>query len=182
MKIAFSGSAGTGKTTLAKKISEIYKFKFIPEGIREYLSEQNIEHLRELNPNDSFVMQKEILKRKLSLENENLYNNFVADRSTADNLAYTLRWCSRNISEEEIRDYYMKCLDNLRVYDIVFFCPWNSIELENDSIRSNILFYQYEISMLIYGIIKSNNIPMHVLETSSLQDRLIEIQDILTLY
>ena len=45
MRIAFSGSGGTGKTTTLKAVNEKLGYPVVQEGVRKYMTDHNIEHL-----------------------------------------------------------------------------------------------------------------------------------------
>ena len=49
MRIAFAGSAGTGKTTTLREVNRTLKLPVIDEGIRSYLKDNDIEHFRDLD-------------------------------------------------------------------------------------------------------------------------------------
>ena len=49
MKIAFSGSGGTGKTTLLKELNKTMYYPVINEGIREWLRLHKFNDFKEMN-------------------------------------------------------------------------------------------------------------------------------------
>jgi nicotinamide riboside kinase len=97
LRIALSGSAGTGKTTLAQLLAERLKLPLIPEAMRTYL-EAGGDRLERLPPAEvasilaSFVQDLQ--------EQETRLGAFVADNGALDLAAYA-RWygCERAFLE-----------------------------------------------------------------------------------
>lgn len=180
MKIAISGSAGTGKTTLAEVLSERMGVQCIPEGVREYLVSRGVVDFRNMTPADTMEMQSHLLDQKIKLEN--VHTDFVADRSTADNLAYCLRWCARDIQDSILSEYMVRCEQHISVYDLIVFCPWGAIPYKRDNLRSRHLYYQYEMDRLIFGILAQWTSQYYVLKSIDLEDRVLELQNVISRY
>lgn len=88
MKIYFSGSHSTGKSTLARYVSQKYKLPMISETARMILSEQEtqIDLLRyDLDAIDKY--QQQVFNRQISEEQN--HSSFISDRSIVDVLAYS---------------------------------------------------------------------------------------------
>lgn len=169
MKIALAGTAGTGKSTLATEISNRFNTPLIPEYAREVAEEMGLNSPRDLPPNKALEFQSMILDRKVQAHEE--YEHFIEDRSTADSLAYFLRWNSRSASEDQSRDYVERCKHELRRYDKVVLLPFGGIPYERDGFRTNNLYYAYEIHCLILGILTDFHINYMTLTCSGLEDR-----------
>lgn len=88
MKIAVVGAHGTGKTTLAKAISEQQGLPLITEQARIVAKEMNINNCQSLlvNPELARAFQWKVLERQIKAQLE--HNEFVSDRSTLDCIAY----------------------------------------------------------------------------------------------
>ena len=87
MRVYIAGSHSSGKSTLARYISEKYELKFLPEIARTVLAEKelNIDSLRNnIDIVDDY--QKTIFLRQIR-EEAVQKDSFVSDR-TFDNLAY----------------------------------------------------------------------------------------------
>lgn len=170
MKIALSGSGSTGKTTLAYEFGKRFGVPVIPEYARETAQEMGIVEIRNMSPDQSYDFQRRILDRKINEELK--YNSFIADRCTADNIAYYLRWCCRDIDDERNQEYIELCREHLETYDKIVFLPWKSISLENDGFRSSKIYYQFEIHCLIFGILNQYHAPFMIYSDSDLEDRI----------
>lgn len=169
MKIALSGSGSTGKTTLAEEMGRRLNIPVIGEYARETAEEMGIENIRGMNPDQAYEFQMRILDRKLAEEDK--HDTFIADRSVADNIAYYLRWCSRDIDDDRNKIYVDRCIERLHHYDhIVVLPPW-VIPLEADGFRSAKIYYQYEIHCSILGILSDNKIGWVTMSDPELESR-----------
>lgn len=88
MRVYFVGAHSTGKTTLARYVSNEYQCPMITEVARMVLSEKEM-HLDALRYDLDEVdfYQREIFHRQI--EEEKRYPDFVSDRSFLDCLAYS---------------------------------------------------------------------------------------------
>jgi nicotinamide riboside kinase len=172
-RVALSGCGGSGKSTLATELSKELGWDRIEEGVRDYLKDNNIESLRGMTPERTMAMQIEMLQRKV--EKESTTENFIADRSTADNVAYALRWCAWDLPESAMKEYIGTAYHHAyNTYDLIIHLPWGIIPLQNDGVRSNKLMYQYEIDALIRGILMKWELPHYICTSVTLDDRVNE--------
>jgi len=136
MKIYICGSHSTGKTTLAKYISQTYNIPMLPETARLILAEKELEidSLRkDLDVVNSY--QRSVLYRQI--EQTKKFDNFVSDRAF-DCLAYTAQHStilSELIASQDVIDFieFMKSCDS-----IIFFIRPSKNTLEQDGIRETI--------------------------------------------
>lgn len=170
MRIALAGSGGTGKTTLSNAVGERFGIPVISEFARETAAEMGVAEIRQMTPEQSYEFQSRIFQKKI--EEELKHKSFVADRSTADNIAYYLRWCARDNDDSKNAVYIEKCIKHLKVYDLVMILPWQGIPLEDDGFRSVRLYYQYGIHCLIVGILKDNGIEYQTMPFTNMEDRI----------
>lgn len=170
MKIALSGSGGTGKSTLAQSVSEKFNIPLIPEFAREVADEMGIKEIRKMPPERAYEFQVRILERKIAEENK--YPTFIADRCMADVLAYYLRWCVRDFGDGENKSYVDKCVHQLKKYDKIIILPWEAIPLEDDGFRSFRKYYQYSILCMVKGILSDIGVPFEIMQEVSLEDRI----------
>jgi len=177
LRIGFIGNGGIGKTTTAEALAERLKLPLIPEGVRRYMKEKGIEHLRKFSPLETWEMQKTLLERKTKMEHS--LSSFIADRTTLDNAAYALFWlCRSEIPEADLKSYVARCVAHMKRYTHIFFFPHGSIPLVDDGVRSGNNIYQYVISMIMYGMLcTACRREFHVLKETGLSER---VQEILT--
>lgn len=161
MRIAFSGSGGTGKTKLLETINKELDLPVIGEGIREWLDEHNFTDFKDMKIKDVVQMQTDTLKRKMEIESQ--LQNFISDRTTIDNLSYALRWIgSINPNYDTwMAQYITQAINHANTnYDIIFILPWGVIPLEDDGTRSSKQWYQYMMQALIERHIYMLETPM----------------------
>lgn len=143
MRIGFSGTHSTGKTTLVKELE-----KYLPNyhldinvsrwvhGLGFPLNQTTNDESQELN----------LIKRVAHL---NSYDKLLADRTIADNIAYTLAgWERKSITDSSLEYQMHLYYQNIEKYDIIFYIP-PEIELEVDEVRPEDVEYRAEIDKLI---------------------------------
>ena len=136
MKVYFVGSHSTGKTTLARHVSQTYSLPLITEVARMVLSESEyqLDSLRyDLDLVDKY--QKEVFFRQLTEETK--HQDYVSDRSF-DNLAYAAqhsRILPELLSSPELESY----LQSLMAPDsFIFFVRPGKATLKADGVRESL--------------------------------------------
>lgn len=170
VKVAISGSDGTGKTTLVNEISKRFNVPIVPEFARDVAEEMNIPDLAGMSPSLAYSFQLEVMDRKIKEEQK--HESFIADRCTADNLAYYTRQCSRDLPDAANSHYVDMCLENLKKYDKIFLLMPNSIPLCDDGFRSTKKYHLYGIYCLIRGILEDAKAKYEVIQESDMEKRI----------
>ncbi|MCL5003777.1 MAG: ATP-binding protein [Patescibacteria group bacterium] len=134
MKIAVIGSHGTGKTTLAKRISGILEFNFIPDVARE-AHEKKFAINEQTPPETQFW----ILSKQIELE-RNTEAPWISEKSLLDNLVYG----TFSIKDEEVLRVLEKIILRNLDYDLIFYLPIE-FGLVDDGLRSLDVGFQEEI-------------------------------------
>ena len=151
MRIAFTGSGGTGKTTLLKEVNKEMELPIIGEGIREWLEENGFDDFKELETKDVVKMQEDALNKRIDIESE--LQSFVSDRTSVDNLSYALRWVGSEDTgayDAWMAMYITRAMNHANDnYDIIFLLPWGEIDLVSDGTRSSKQWYQYMMQSII---------------------------------
>lgn len=171
MRIAFTGSGGTGKSTLVEIISKELNYPIIYEYAREACTVLGLKEPKDLSENQVDEFQKIIFEYKSNEESKN--KSFIADRTIVDGLAYhLLRFSNKEISQIKLKKY-IKNMKNMMVnYDIVFFLEWGIFPIQDDKFRICRPDKQLTIHFLLKGILNDFNIPYLSLSHNNLQDRI----------
>jgi len=118
MKIAFTGASGTGKTTLAKYVSETFDLPLNPVGCRSTLKEMGFADIPAMEAAGSRArFQERLSTRKFIWESDR--TDFVTDRSGFDDLAYAMLECPLDIQHDQI----WRARRMLEDVDLIFWCP-----------------------------------------------------------
>lgn len=122
MRIGIIGSAGTGKTTLAKALSGHLSVPFVADMVPAVLRERGRDSWRGVDPGERRKVREEALRRKIA--GEAGHDSFVSDKTCIDYLAYWLQ----NQSETEERHVNQAFLDQCKEaaarYDVLVFLPY----------------------------------------------------------
>ncbi len=149
-RIAISGSAGVGKSTLAAALAGKLGLPYIPEGMREYLvsGAPGLHALSRAGLRDLLLrLWSERLEREAAAP-----NGFVADRSSYDFAAFWLFYGFAE-AEDPVTDAYLRAAMDPARYDIVALLPFGVIPLVDDGVRSTNPWRQLHTHLLIEGMV-----------------------------
>ncbi|GAA6136507.1 hypothetical protein NBRC116583_02540 [Arenicella sp. 4NH20-0111] len=166
MRVAFTGAAGTGKTSVAKSIvksavNDSLKYTILGVDSRQLLSLLGLSQTSQIKTSYYRVFQTMYLGQKIILEDNN--KKFLTERSYADCLAYWRLHCSESATNDENEFIESLCYKNIYKYDFHFFYPNGYLKLEQDGFRNPSLEYhkKYEKELLkIYEEWKIERIEM----------------------
>ena len=139
MRIAISGTACQGKSTLVKDFLDLWPSYKTPEKTyRNVLQENNLSHSSKTNKET----QRKILD--FMIEEQQKYrssDNVIFDRCPLDNLVYSMWSCEQNNSDID-EEFVSSCIplvrESFRNLDIIFFIPITkvaAVETVEDGIR-----------------------------------------------
>ncbi len=149
MRIAISGTANVGKSTLIKDfLQEWPNYGFEVKTYRDVLTEKELPHSKETTKES----QKAILDYMVeTLKEFKEGDKVVFDRCPLDNLVYSM-WAMSQEDSDIDEDFIDECIpivrDALSNLDIIFFIPitkFNKIEVEEDGFRETDKNYIKEI-------------------------------------
>jgi nicotinamide riboside kinase len=171
MKIYFSGSHSTGKSTLVRYVSETYKLPKISETARSILSERELQldTLRyDMDTVDSY--QIEVFNRQLAEEAK--YKDFVSDRCLIDILAYSCQHTRilTKLLNNPLMTGYIESLKESGV--CIFFVRPSKATLKSDGVRELLNWDGVvAIDAMIKLLLEMFQLPYFQINTDSMQDR-----------
>ena len=154
MRIAFSGTGNSGKTTLVKSFLYTWDNYITPEkSYRDILIEEDLSH----SSNTTTETQEKILNFFIEQSQEHGKDSKVVyDRCSLDNIAYTM-WCHDKGIEGFDKDYVTTQIalmkESLRFIDIIFLCRFDeSQSVENDGVRDTNVDFIKEVDNIFYSL------------------------------
>jgi len=151
LRVAFTGAASTGKTTLMNFVAETFGLQPNPVGARSVAQAMGFE-----SPYDADAagrraeMQRRIVTEKIAWEAA--HESFVTDRTTLDNLTYTILHDVDSLDEE----LYEKHVEAVRRYTHIFYCPQGYVPFKPDGVRRNSETYQRIFDHVLAGLLKEH--------------------------
>ncbi len=142
MRIAIAGASGTGKSTLARAISEKYNLPINPVGARSVALEMGFD-----NPYDVDAAGKRVEFQKRLFESkrawELAHDSFVTDRTYLDNLTY----CALHMAEHLEDDAVGTFMRATQRYDFIVRVWKKDFQKLDDGVRKTEAAYHdcYEI-------------------------------------
>lgn len=178
IRVAITGSSGTGKSTLAAKLGAELGLPVIPEGMREYL-ERTKTDLHSLGHEGLKLLVKALWE-----ERQEAYaratRGFVADRSSYDFAAFWLFYGFAMEGEETT--HLMETLLVPDRYSRLIVLPWGGIPLVADGVRTPNRWVQLHYQSLIEGLLGRFVEPHQIGVVSSLVATTLEgrVQEVLS--
>lgn len=125
MRIAISGSANTGKSTLIQSFLHTWDNYTTPDKTyRDVIKENNLAHSSNTTPETQTI----ILDSFLDQQQKRPSDNIIYDRCTLDALAYTI-WCFEKGIKGFDNDYVQKQIaivkESMRSLDLIFLCKFD---------------------------------------------------------
>lgn len=189
MRIAFSGSANTGKTTLLREFIRRWPMYVTPEKTyRDLIKEKNLSHSSQTTEETQLLILDWMM---MVMKYFPRGSDIVYDRCPLDNLAYTLQAnLNGQVSDVVTASTISLVRESLKDLDIIFWIPRNpNIIIEDDGLRDTKLEFieqTEEIFQDLYDHYKdefdsdvffpADDCPAIIkLESFTLDDRLFEI-------
>ncbi|MFZ5482517.1 MAG: AAA family ATPase [Myxococcota bacterium] len=170
-RIAVSGSAGVGKTTLARALAERLDVPYIGEGMREYL-ERTGANLHDLGPTGVRSVVLALWEERKALEAA-ARDGFVADRSSYDFVAFWLYYHFA-APDRDTERLFAEALAPGR-YDRVYVLPWGRIPLVDDGVRTPNPYTQLHLQLLVEGVLGRHAPEAVHLATEGVEARVAEV-------
>jgi hypothetical protein len=156
MRIAISGTASQGKSTLIKDfLIEWPVFKSESSTYRDLIKNANLPHSKNATKDGQWKILNFMLDE---LQKYTPTDNVIFDRCPLDNLVYSL-WCFENNVGDIDKEFIDKCIpivrESLRHLDIIFFIPITRVapvKIENDGLRESDAVYIKEIDNIFKAL------------------------------
>ncbi len=183
--IAFTGSEGSGKTTLINSLADILKVEKTVNVVRDAIKDMGLEKPPAFGTDKKLTMEfQSWLLQKRAIMEKFLLQPFLADRSSVDMFAYTLSHLAREDDMQDFLDsFYQKCIDYAKsMYEFHFFVPSGRIPMVADGLRNTQVNNARLMHFIMLGILQENQIPFHEIQSVGLQDRIDEVLYVLREY
>lgn len=171
VRVALSGSAGTGKSTLGRRLAAALGVPFIEEGMRERL-ERGL-NLHSLGMDDLRELLVELWEEQAERQRA-AARGFVADRSAADFAAFWIHYGFAH--DAEATDAWTeRMIKELPAYDRVLLFPWGVLPLRHDGVRSTNRWLQFKYQATVEGVLAQfapDGLVRRVPATTDLDERL----------
>jgi broad specificity phosphatase PhoE/nicotinamide riboside kinase len=158
-RLALSGSAGTGKTTLGRRLADELSLPFIEEGMRRRLEAGLV--LSRLDRRGLRDLVLELWQEQLAAE-EQAGDGFVADRSSADYAAFWLHY-GFHYDEADTEPFMERTLQHVGHYDRIVLLPWGCLPLAADGVRSTNRWLQFGFQSFVGGLLNEHVEPGQLL-------------------
>jgi len=156
MRIAISGTACQGKSTLIKDFKERWpSYKSPDKTYRDIITEQNLEHSSTTNKETQMAILNFMIDE---LQKTSKGDKVIFDRCPLDNIVYSI-WAEAK-KESDIDDAFIKkCMtlvsESLRFIDMILFVPITKVapvEIEEDNLRDTNEDYIEEIDNIFKAV------------------------------
>jgi len=148
-RLALSGSAGTGKTTLGRRLAADLGLPFLEEGMRRRLVEGLDLHRH--TTRDLVRLMHELWDEQVAAEDA-ARDGFVADRSSADFAAFWIHYGLLH-DREATEEWLGRALARLLRYDRILLLPWGVLPLADDGVRSTNRWSQFQFQATVEGLL-----------------------------
>ena len=168
-KIMICGASGTGKTTLAQHMAELYELPYVTTSASQLWKKYGFDSHKDAlsqclaNPSIGFRYQLDILtNRKAKLSN---LSNYVTDRSYVDNITYILLQLGHGITQGNLGILLHECHVAMQGVDGLIFLRWNKdIILENNGKRVMNRIYHEMVDNTMVWVLNSKMVICPILE------------------
>ncbi len=146
--IAFSGSAGTGKTTLGRAVAKHLGVPYIQEGFRRRVEQGLL--MYKLNEGERRDLMRDMWRVQRGQE-VRAQSGFVSDRSCVDFASFWLHY-GLNDAQDETEQFLGEMREEEARIGHIVLCPWGVLPLEADGVRSTNPWLQLRFAALLDGM------------------------------
>jgi predicted ATPase len=152
MRIAFSGTANTGKTTLINAFKNRWPMFLSPKKTyRDIIKENNLTHSSKTSGETQLMILDWMMTEQ---KNYPKGSKVVYDRCPWDNLAYTLQGNANGIIPDEIAAATISFVkESMKDLDIIFWLKYNpAIKVVKDDLRDTNLEFIKQTDQIFQGL------------------------------
>jgi hypothetical protein len=158
MRIAISGTANQGKSTLIKDfLANWPMYKVGGDSYRKYLNKNKVQHSKKTNKDTQWKILNLIVE---DLQNFKKDDYVIFDRCALDNLVYSLWCCEKQVGRIDEK-FIEKCIpivrESFKHLDILFFLPITKaapIPIVENGVRETDEIYVKEIDALFKSMMQ----------------------------
>jgi deoxyadenosine/deoxycytidine kinase len=173
-KIGICGAHGTGKTTLAKLLTERINLPFLTDTTRQMWRDFGVEDFEKLPPTVRTYFQKEVILRQTNREDIEGENGFITDRTVMDNWCYTK--LSANFDPIDLRVYEALVKARLKTYSHFIYIPVSlEFRVEQEKLRANLETQNTFASIIEESLEWVEPNKLLVLKSVDLEERVKEV-------
>ena len=155
MRIAFSGTANSGKSTLVKSFLHTWdNYETPTKTYRDVLEEKGLEHSSETTTETQTLVLDHLID---TIQGRDMQDKIVYDRCPLDAVAYTM-WANgkglEGFTDEFVEKQIAMSRESLRSLDIIFMTRFNenTMKVEDDGTRDADLGFIKEMDNIFYSL------------------------------
>lgn len=178
MLVAISGSQGSGKSTILRKISDLGFATIDRKTSRSILADWGVTLQEVNNDNDLTIrFQDEITKRKYADEREAALDQsklYFTERTHADLFTYALVSLGKdNRYSDWLDGYYKTCMKYNQTYIGVYYLRAGQFNIEHDGTRGSNMHYSRMVDVTMLDITQQmvHTSKLTIVETPDLEQR-----------
>jgi nicotinamide riboside kinase len=154
-RVALSGSAGVGKSTLGAALAQRWGVPFLPEGMRARI-EAGLK-LHDLDHDQLQSLIEALWDEQAAAEAEAIaqFGGFVADRSSLDYAAFYLHY-GFTTDQARIGRFFERLSAHAQSYDAVLLLPYGVLPLVEDGVRSTNPYIQLRYQVTLAGLLRQH--------------------------
>ncbi len=153
-RLALSGSAGVGKTTLAQALAARWSLPYVDEGMRRRL-EAGLS-LYGLDRDQKRQLLHELADEAYAGAELAVTANggFISDRSPIDQIAFWLHYGFGQDPSEETGAFVEAQIQRSTLFDKVVLLPWGVLPFKEDGVRTANTWVQLKYQALVEGLLR----------------------------
>ena len=177
MKIEFTGTGGTGKTTTALMVAEALGLEILPSVARGVYEERGWTEaeLPDKTPEERHSLQCAIFEAHLKQLDKFKDHSYVADRSLICRLAYSLLNDGPMIGNPDLAFMVEATRLCSRNVDLTVYFPMPHWDIKDDHFRLNSLAASVALDALTVGLLQTYGIPAMTAHRGTAENRCLQI-------